>query len=739
MAVSQQVQWVDVQDILRGQHTEHVLIAKYIVNIGAVQGGVVNVAAPKNQAADRIRPRRAAPHILPRPVPGFLDRSREQSLVGQALAQRQVVDIHGPDGTGKTALASRAMQAQLPSAFPDGMLYLSARHETREDLLQDIFQGFFQSDDLVKVTENDVRRHMAGKQALIVVDDANLLQDGEAQDLAQVIPRCALLVAAQEQQIWMGTGIALRGLPSEHAVRLFEQHWGPLRANDSATVEAICEALDNIPLNIVKIAATAKQQHLSLDQVLKRLQPRTKERDATPPALALVVSQMSKGERTVLAGLAAAGGPTVGVDALPVITGLRIEEIRQHLIQLQERELIHANSTRCSLNDGLRSYIEQAWTGAEMKARAAGYYLMKAPALQTLPKDPDEENVLSALDYYVEQKQWQQVATMVRSVDRYLATTGHWEQWRRRLEQALQAARRLGDRATEAWVQNQLGVIAMGLGETTVALQLFRSALSIRRALSDRSGALVTRWNLRLLTPPPPTPWDRLVQRLTSLLKSSSLWVPIALTAIATLGLVALLASMTVIAKTGLDSTSAPSVPAATFTTSPTPPVPTISLPPAAEIPRNAEVSLAAGCGETLAPGTDRTIQIRANSAGRVAVYLRDPKGSPSALFEVDVRPGETITQTWLVPDQAGIWALEANLNHGQAHDRCTFAVALPVEPPVQITRVPPSPIPAVNLWLAEGCGRTLRPGTRTLVSFRASVAGQVAVYLASKQQSTQF
>ena len=230
MAASQEIEWVDVQGVLRGQHTEQVLVSKYIVNIGAVQGGAVNLAAPRRQAAERSRPRREPPHILPRSVPGFLDRSGEQGLVGQALARGQVVDIHGPDGSGKTSLASRAMQAQLPSAYPDGMVYLSARHETREDLLQDLFQSFFESDELVKVTENDVRRRMAGKRALIAVDDANLLEEGEAEDLAQVIPQCALLVAGREQQIWQGRGISLRGLPRQYAVRLFEQHWGDLGA-----------------------------------------------------------------------------------------------------------------------------------------------------------------------------------------------------------------------------------------------------------------------------------------------------------------------------------------------------------------------------------------------------------------------------------------------------------------------------------------------------------------------------
>jgi hypothetical protein len=818
MESSQTVQWVDVQGVLRGQHTEQVVVSKYIVNIGAVQGGAVNLAPPRRRAAKQSRPRREPPHILPRSAPGFLDRSREQGLVGQALARGEVVDIHGPDGTGKTSLASRAMQAQLPSAYPDGMVYLSARHETREDLLQELFQSFFESDGPVKVTENDVRREMAGKRALIAVDDANLLEEGEAGDLAQVLPQCSLLVTGREQQIWQGEGISLKGLPGRYAVLLFEQHWGDLAAEERPTVEVICEAVGNVPLSIVKIARTAAQQQLTLDQVLQQVRPKKKERGTVAPVLALIASKLSAGQRLLLGGLAAAGGPTVGVEALPVITGLGMDEITRHLVPLREQGLVSANSPRCSLDDGLKPYIKQAWTNGELQAKAAEYYSGKASALRLLPKDPDEENVLSALDYIVQQGQWQQVVTLVRSIDRYLASTGRWGEWRKRLDQALQAARKLGDRASEAWAQNQLGVIAMGAGEVATAKELFRSALSIRRALSDRSGMVVTRWNLHLLTPVPPPPWNRLLNKITSVLRSGGLWLQSALATVALLAVAGFLAA-SVLAPSS-PSSSPPSLPpAATFAPSPTPPQPTVTVAPVAEVSPGVEVWLAEGCGGTYAPGTPLTIQVQASIAGRVAIYQVGTQGEHRVLFEVDAGPQEIISQALLAPEGEGNWVLEANLNHGQATARCEFAVETPVEPQVGIwlaegcgrqyrpgsatqislrsnvggrvavwldgrrlferdliggetyserwnvgstpgqhrlsavledggaasecsysVQAPPKvPAPTVKVWLAEGCGRTFRAGTRTQVSFRASVGGQVAVYLASQGRKTQF
>jgi hypothetical protein len=808
MATSQKLEWMEVQGVLRGQDTVQVRVDKYEVNIGAVQGGVVNVAKPKGRAADRIRPRREPPYILPRAVPGFLDRSREQGLVTVALARRQVVDIHGPNGAGKTALTSQAMQCQLPSAFPDGMVYLSARHETREDLLQDVFHSFFESDGLVKVTENDLRRHMAGKQALLAVDDANLLQEGEAEDLAQSMPQCALLVAAREQQIWQGTSISLNGLPKRYGAQLFEQHWGKLQAEDLPTVEAICEALHNVPLAIVKTAAMAEQQHLSLEQTLEEVQPDDKGDEAVVPVLALMAKQLSTEERLVLGGLAASGGRMVGVEALPAITGLGMGEIRRQLARLQEAGLVLANDSRYGLDDGLRPYIEQAWTRGEMRAKAAEYYLGKASALHQLPKDPEEENVLSALDHWFQHGQWHQVVTMVRALDRYLASTGRWGQWRKRLEQALQAARKLGDRSTEAWAQHQLGVLAIGVGEMVTARQMFRSALSLRRALSDRPGALVSRWNLQLLAPPPPAPWNKLVHKIASIFKAGSLWLPM------TLATVALLGTLTVIAATNPGAVPEPAPPAPTLAAS-LPPSPVISPvtathTPRAEVPASVDVWLASGCDGIVAPGTPLSIQARSSITGRVAIYLVDPDGEQSIVSETDVQAQEVMSQTWSSPEQTGNWAVEANLNHGQAFDRCNFVVETPAEPQVGIwlaegcghqyrtgaatqislwasaggrvtiwldgqTRlferdlpageiqsepwnvgttpgqhrlsailedgrassecsyeVQSPPAPTVEVWLAEGCGKQYRPGSRTQISFRSSVAGQVAVYLVS-------
>jgi hypothetical protein len=506
MAAPQQIQLRDVQKVLTGQPIEQVAFAENVVMVGANEGGVINIAPPGQQAADRIRPRRHPPRISLRAIPGFVGRAPEQGRVSQALARREVVDLHAPDGMGKTALISQTLVTALTGAFPGGMVYLGARRDTYEDLLQALFERFFETDGHVKVGEDDVRDYMADKQALIVVDDANYLKEGEAGRFVHVVPKCALLLAARKQQFYGGVSLPLQELPRNDAVALFERHWGPVSPEDRPTVAAICDALGNVPLPIVKAADIAAARHVPLQEMLRWLQRSGREARPLEQAFRVLAQRLSDGERRTLGSLAALGTATMGFDALVFVSGMPAARVNRYLARLQQMGLVHADDSRYGLDDGLRPYVRRAWADEAMRARAAEYYGRRAGRLRARSKDPDEENVLAALGYYFQRKQWQNVVDMVRAMDSYLATAGRWGQWRRRLNQAWHAAREVGDRAAEAWAQNQLGVIALSAGDKAAAVGFFKGALSIWQALGDRAGATIARWNLQVLLGPATPP-----------------------------------------------------------------------------------------------------------------------------------------------------------------------------------------------------------------------------------------
>lgn len=508
MATRQALQWQKVQDSLGGQAVQEMPFAQYLVYIGAVEGGVVQFAAPGAQAADRLRRRERLP-ALPRSVPGFLDRDQEQKRVGQALARGQLVGIHGMDGAGKTALVSQAMHTQLPSSFPDGRVYLSARHETREDLLQDLVERFYESGDgHVKLGENQARRYLDDKQALIAIDDANYLQEDEVKALAEVVPQCAVLITSRKQLVWQRASVELGGLSRDHAVRLFEQNWGPISQQDRPAVEAICHTLDDMADLIIKAATISARRNVPLGEMARWLQADRQEGGPIDRAVRTIGSRLSEGERRVLGGLAALGTASMDIEALQAVTGLPLQDVRRYLVLLEKMRLAHVDGPRYSLDDSLRPYIRHYGADTEMRRRAAAYYAQRAGQLRGRSKDPDEENVVAALSYYARHEQWPEVIRIARAMEPYLATTGRWGQWRKRLRNAWQAARQIGDRATEAWAQNQLGIIAMGLPDPSQAATFFRGALAIWQELGDQTGMTIARWNLQVLfgAPPPPPP-----------------------------------------------------------------------------------------------------------------------------------------------------------------------------------------------------------------------------------------
>ena len=258
---------------------------------------------------------------------------------------------------------------QLPSAFPDGMVYVSGRHQTYEDLLQDLFESFFEIDGHIKVTEDEFRRYLVNKRALIAVDDANNLREGETEALAQAMPQSGILIAGRQPQVWQGVAVALRGLPKEQGAAPFERHWGQVSTRDRPVVEGICEALDNMPLSIIKTATTIIQHHVPLVQVLRQVQSPAAGYDPVGQAFGLVADRLSAKERRVLGAIAASSEARVDLEELQRISALSVVEIAHHLDSLKQVGLVQKDDSRYSLDNGFVPYVQAHWTDQEMKIR----------------------------------------------------------------------------------------------------------------------------------------------------------------------------------------------------------------------------------------------------------------------------------------------------------------------------------------------------------------------------------
>ncbi|MDY6877922.1 MAG: hypothetical protein SWK90_17205 [Chloroflexota bacterium] len=491
----------NVEAHIQGQISGQVAVGNYNVQIGSVHGGVVNVVAPERQT--RPRPIPTPVFLRPRPFPDLLDRAAEINAVAAALQSALPIEFCGQGGTGKTTLLRHLAHQPPDVPFPDGVLYLSARRQPLADLLQSLFDAFYESDIPFKPKDAQIRRALQSKHALIMLDDVELSRD-EVETLMDTAPGCIFLLASSERCLWgEGRAVTLRGLPPDDALALIERELGrPLTPEERPAAQALCTALERHPLRLLQAVALAREEGLSLTEVARRTQTPSPTNALTTQVLA----SLSESEQRVLAALAALGDVPLNTEHLAALAGLA--DVVPTLETLMRHGLVQTHSPRYSLAGALGEDLQQMWDLTPWAERALTHFTTWAErhrsATDRLLEEADA--ILRVLEWAAGTGRWAEVLRLGRAVQDGLALSRRWGAWDQVLQWVLQAARALGDRAAEAWALHQGGTRALCLGDGATAHASLTQALHMRDSLGDQAGAAVTRHNLDLLLAPPPPP-----------------------------------------------------------------------------------------------------------------------------------------------------------------------------------------------------------------------------------------
>jgi hypothetical protein len=473
--------------------TGQVAVGRFVLRIGEPSGTVVREASRTERV--HIHPRPTPILVRPRLIRRLLDRRMEVAAALSALDAGLPVELSGEAGIGKTAILRHLAHHARATSFVDGIAYVRARHQPLTDLLQLVFEAFYESDEISQPTDAEIRRGLRDKQALILLDDVHLTQH-ELEQVLDYAPHSAFVVATRARCLWGEVrSLALKGLSSEDAVLLLEQELE--RALDDAERSAaasLCAALGGHPVRILQAAALVRDHGISVDEWARSITPAT--------LIAELIASIDEKERRALLALTAL--PRVPLTAQHVSGIAELTDIEPALRTLARRGLVDGSESRHRLADGVADQLRRTDDLTPWVNRAITYFTGWAERYRRSPGRLLEESeaLLSAQRYAADARRWGEVLRVGILLEGALVTGARWGAWAISLDRSLAAAKALGDRSAEAWALHEIGTRAVCVGNPGTARALLSQAAALRELIDDTTAAAASRQNLGFVLAP---------------------------------------------------------------------------------------------------------------------------------------------------------------------------------------------------------------------------------------------
>ncbi len=220
---------------------------------------------------------------LPAPLTRFVGREAEMAEAVALLAGNRLLTLTGPGGAGKTRLALQVVST-VSGQFPDGAWFVDLSALSGGEFVLDkvaITLGV-KEPRAGRTLAEAVGRHLARRQALLVLDNCEHVVESAAEVLGGLLAAAPLLkvVATSREPLGVGGEVtwAVPPLNDADAVELFSDRARQarpqfqLRPEDADAARAICRRLDGLPLAIE--LAAARTRALAPGDIAARLKNR---------------------------------------------------------------------------------------------------------------------------------------------------------------------------------------------------------------------------------------------------------------------------------------------------------------------------------------------------------------------------------------------------------------------------------------------------------------------------------
>jgi len=424
--------------------------------------------------------------LLPPTFADLLDRADERVHIETALRQRSGVSLAGESGSGKSALLYHLGNLDHTACFHDGVVYLQGAKLGESDLAQAVHEAFFEVAPGSRPSTVEIRRHLADKTALLLIDDA-ALPPPALDALSANAPNSAWVFAAEQVAASARRRpIALKGLPADDAMRLFERAlWRPLTAEERPAAARIVEAVQGHPARIEQAAGVAAAQGAAAALAAVADLPHAAEQDEK--------------SRRVLAALACGGAMPLEPELCAAIA--QVDNINEVLARLVKRGLVQPVPPGFRLAAGLAPRIEATPEYQQCRERATDAYLQFAFEARGTPRRIARlaAPITAQMAWAAEHGRSDEALKLARTIDGPLADANRWDAWRDMLWRAHDIATRSGNPTAAGWAQHQLGTRALMLGDKPVARRHLADARRLRRESGDSAGLKASNDNYRYL------------------------------------------------------------------------------------------------------------------------------------------------------------------------------------------------------------------------------------------------